>query len=86
MDIRVRHSNKSTILLNGAPRRLENEPKPKKTRRSRPKVKLLFTVFFDFCGVIHFKLLPSGQTVNKEYCLSIFKSLADTVRSKQLEL
>lgn len=66
--------------------RFENEPKPKKPRQSRSKVKVLLTVFFDFRGVVHFEYLPSGETVNKEYYLSVLKRLRDAVRRKRPEL
>ncbi|CAK9811861.1 Mariner Mos1 transposase [Anthophora quadrimaculata] len=66
--------------------RLENEPKPKKPRQSRSKVKILLTVFFDFRGVVHFEYLPPGRTVNKEYYLSVLMRLRDAVRRKRPEL
>ena len=31
----------------------------------------MLTVFFDYRGVVHYKFLSLGQTVNKEYYLSV---------------
>ena len=66
--------------------RFEDEPKPKKSRQSRSKVKVMLTVFFDCQGVVHHEYLPSGQTVNKEYYLSVLKRLRDAVRRKRPEM
>ena len=66
--------------------RFEDEPKPKKSRQSRSKVKVMLTVFFDCQGVVHHEYLPSGQTVNKEYYLSVMKRLRDAVRRKRPEM
>ena len=49
--------------------RLPTEPKPKKLRQSRSKVKVMLTVFFDYRGVVHSEFLPEDLTVNKEYYL-----------------
>ncbi|XP_060806375.1 uncharacterized protein LOC132903073 [Amyelois transitella] len=38
--------------------RLPTEPKPKKPRQSRSKVKVMLTVFFDYRGVVHSEFLP----------------------------
>ena len=35
----------------------------------------MLTVFFDYSGVVHSEFLPEGQTVNKEYYLSVMKRL-----------
>lgn len=66
--------------------RAKNEPKPKKPRQSRSKVKVLLTVFFDYHGVVHSEFLPAGQTVNKEYYLSVMKRLREAIRRKRPEL
>lgn len=44
--------------------RLKNETRPKRTRRLQSKVKVMLTVFFDHCGVVHQEFLPTGQKVN----------------------
>lgn len=63
-----------------------NEPRPKKIKQFRSKVKLLLTVFFDWRGIVHYEFLPYGQTVNKEYYLTVLKNLRDAVRRKRPEL
>ena len=57
--------------------RLLTEPKPKKPRQSRSKIKVMLTVFLDYRGVVHSEFLPEGQTVNKEYYLSVMKRLRE---------
>ncbi|CAK9818191.1 Mariner Mos1 transposase [Anthophora quadrimaculata] len=66
--------------------RLENEPNPKKTRQSRSKIKVMLTVFFDYHGVVYSEFLPDGQTVNKEYYLSVMRRLRENIRRKRLDL
>ncbi|CAK9827582.1 Mariner Mos1 transposase [Anthophora retusa] len=63
--------------------RLENEPNPKKPRQSRSKIKVMLTVFFDYRGVVHSEFLPDGQTVNKEYYLSVMRRLRENIRRKR---
>ncbi|KAJ8704018.1 hypothetical protein PYW07_013312 [Mythimna separata] len=66
--------------------RLPTEPKPKKTRQSRSKVKVMLTVFFDYRGVVHSEFLPEGLTVNKEYYLSVMRRLREQIRRKRPDL
>lgn len=66
--------------------RFSDESKPKKPRQSRSKIKVLLAVFFDFRGVVHSEFLPPGQTVNKEYYVSVLKRLRENVRRKRPEL
>lgn len=66
--------------------RAEDEPKPKKSRQSRSKIKVLLTVFFDFRGVVHSEFLPEGRTVNKEYYLQVMRRLREAIRKKRPEL
>ena len=47
--------------------RLKGETKPKKSRQSRSKIKVMLTVFFDYRGVVYYEFHPTDQTVNKEY-------------------
>ena len=37
----------------------------------------MLSVFFGIRGVVHSKFLPEGQTVNKEYYLSVIKRLRE---------
>lgn len=66
--------------------RLDTEPKPKKPRQSRSKVKVMLIVFFDWQGVVHSEFLPEGQTVTKEYYLAVMKRLREKIRQKRPEL
>ena len=43
-------------------------------------------VFINCEGVIHHKLLPRGQMVNKEYYLQVMKRLREAVRRKRPDL
>lgn len=46
--------------------RLHTEPKPKKTRQSRSKFKIMLTVFFDYRdGVVHLEFLSNGWSNGK---------------------
>lgn len=66
--------------------RAKAEPRPKKPRQSRSKIKVMLTVFFDHRGVVHSEFLPTGQTVNKEYYLGVMRRLREAVRQKRPEL
>lgn len=66
--------------------RAKNEPKPKKPRQSKSKIKVMLTVFFDIRGVVHSEFLPEGQTVNKEYYLGVMRRLRENVRRKRPDL
>ena len=44
-------------------------------KESRSKIKVMLTVFFDYHGVVHYEFLLTGQTVNKEYYLSVMRHL-----------
>ena len=66
--------------------RAKGEPKPKKSRQSRSKIKVMLTVFFYYRGVVHSEFLPTGQTVNKEYYLSVIRRLREAVRRKRPDL
>lgn len=63
--------------------RARGEARPKKPRRSRSKVKVMLTVFFDYRGVVHSEFLPTGQSVNKQYYLSVMRRLREAIRKKR---
>ena len=46
----------------------------------------MLTVFFDYRGVVHYEFLPPGQTVNKEYYLSVMRRLREAIRLKRPDL
>lgn len=60
--------------------RAKGEPRPKTSRQSRSKIKVMLTVFFDYRGVVHSEFLPPSQTVNKEYYLSVMRRLREAFR------
>ena len=65
---------------------IKNEPKPKKPRQSRSKIKTMLIVFFDYRGVVHHEFVPEGQTVNKEYYLAVLRRLREAIRRKRPDL
>lgn len=66
--------------------RTKGEARPKKSRQSRSKIKVMLTVFFDYRGVVHYEFLPPGQTVNKEYYLGVMRRLREAIRKKRPDL
>ena len=66
--------------------RYPHEPKPKKPRQSRSKVKVILLGFFDYHGVVHSEFVPNGSTVNKEYYLEVMRRLRENVRRKRPNL
>ena len=66
--------------------RAKGEARPKREQQSKSKIKVLLTVFFDYRGVVHHEFLPTGQTVNKEYYLSVMRRLREAIRRKRPEL
>ena len=61
-------------------------PRPKKARQVRTNVKVMFTVFFDFNGIVYHEFLPRGQTDNKEYYLQVQRRLREAIRKKRPDL
>ena len=59
---------------------------PKKFRRSKLRVETVLLKFFDIRGIVHYKFVPSGQTVNQVYCLEVLEMLGEKVRRKRLEV
>ena len=48
--------------------------------------RIIWTVFFDYRCVAHYEFLPTGQTVKKEYYLSVMHHLREAIRRKRPEL
>jgi len=59
--------------------------RPKKARMSRSNMKAML-VFFDWQGIIHDEFVPRGQTVNKEFYVTVLKRLRESVRRKRSQL
>ena len=58
-------------------------PRLKKAQMSWSNMKVMLVVFFDWQGVIHYKFVPHGQTVNKEFYVAVLKRLREAVRRKR---
>ena len=48
-------------------------PKLKKAKQSESTHKFLMILFFDSTGMIYMHLVPTGQTVNKEYYVEVLR-------------
>jgi len=46
----------------------------------------MLLIFFDIRGIVHYKFVPTGQTVNQVYYLEVLGRLCEKVRRKQPEL
>ena len=57
--------------------------RPKKARQSKPTHKLLMIPFFDRTGMICMRWVPTGQTVNKEYYVELFKGVQEEIPSEE---
>ena len=47
-------------------------PRPKKVRQVQSNVKVMLTVCFYSCGMVHREYAPQGQNINKEYTWKSF--------------
>ncbi|UYV74130.1 CLCN3 [Cordylochernes scorpioides] len=61
------------------------EPKPKKARFTKSKVKTLLVTFFYINGLVHHEFIPFGRTINQEVYLGIMRRLREAVRLKRPE-
>ncbi|UYV63689.1 hypothetical protein LAZ67_2005309 [Cordylochernes scorpioides] len=61
------------------------EPKPKKARFAKSKVKTLLVNFFDINGLVHHEFIPFGRTINQEVYLGIMRRLREAGRLKRPE-
>ena len=61
-------------------------PRPVKARKLKSKVKVMFIVFFDIQGIIHFKFLSQGQTVNQTIYKEILQCLVRSMCDKRWSL
>ena len=58
-------------------------PRPKKARQSKSTHKLWMIPFFDSTGMIYMHCVPTGQTVNKEYYVEVFREFRKRFRWKR---
>ncbi|UYV69369.1 hypothetical protein LAZ67_6003342, partial [Cordylochernes scorpioides] len=61
------------------------EPKPKKARLTKSKVKTLLVTSFDINGLVHHEFIPFERTINQEVYLGIMRRLREAVRLKRPE-
>lgn len=64
----------------------KNEPRVKKAKMSKSKIKSLLIVFFDRRGIVHKEFVPEGRTVNGAFYLEVLKRLQARVRRVRPEL
>lgn len=66
---RVWHGNRAVELI------ISGEPKPKQAshnqNQNKSKSKNLWSVFFDYCGVVHYEFLPISMKITNEYYLNV---------------
>jgi len=46
---------------------------------SKSQMKTMLVTFFNIESIIHFELIPQGQTVNQAYCVEVLKWLHEAV-------
>ncbi|UYV73168.1 hypothetical protein LAZ67_10002077 [Cordylochernes scorpioides] len=61
------------------------QPKPKKARFTKSKVKTLLVTIFDINGLVHHEFIPFERTINQEVYLGIMRRLREAVRLKRPE-
>jgi len=57
----------------------KNSLRPKKSRKSKSKIKVMLMVFFDCHGILHHEFAPEGKTVNTAFYVEVSKHLRDHV-------
>ena len=57
-----------------------DEPKPKKSRMEKSKIKTLVITFYDSKGIIYKEFVPPGKTVNAMYYFAVMKRLLARIR------
>ena len=83
MDLRVRPRDSRSIKRISCERRAKTEKITSKPVKNQSHVNCFF---FYYRGVVHSEFLPTGQTVNKEYYLSVMRRLREAVRRKRPDL
>jgi len=56
-----------------------NFPRGKTFHWSKSRVKRMLVTFFDIRGIVHYKFVPTGQTVNQVYYLEVSCSRIMTI-------
>jgi hypothetical protein len=63
-----------------------SSPRVKNAQLVWSKFKVLLTLFFDYCGIVHHSYASEGQTINQEYYVEVIRHLHDAVRRKRPDL
>lgn len=64
----------------------KGEPAPKKAKTVKSANKVMATVFWDACGIIHIDYLQKGQTITGQYYASLLGQLKEKIRQKRPHL
>jgi len=64
----------------------KGSPRPKKSRMSWSKIKVILVMFFEWKGIVHHEFVPRGQVVNKQLYQEVLARLREAVRRKRTEL
>lgn len=58
-------------------------PRPEKAHRAMGQLKVMHITFFDRFGILYDEAVPTGQTVNGDYCLSVLRKVLRAIRMKR---
>jgi hypothetical protein len=58
----------------------------KKVRQVKSNVKSMVATFFDIKGIVHKKIVPTGQTVNSGFYCDVLRRMLENVRRRRPEL
>jgi len=61
-----------------------NSPRPKKFCQSKSRVKTMLLMVSDIRGIVYYKFVPTGQTVNQVYYLEVLGSLREKLDGNDL--
>jgi hypothetical protein len=64
----------------------QNSPQPKKAHMSRSQFRTMLVCFFNHKGIVHYKFIAQGQTVNQQCYLELLTRLRESVHRKGPEL
>jgi len=62
-----------------------SSPRPKKAQQVKSNIKTMLIAFFDIDGLVYHELVPTGQTVNKEFYKTVLQRLRNAVALRQLD-
>ena len=61
-------------------------PRPKTAWKLRSKIKIMLIAFFDARGVVRFRFLPQGQTINQHVYKETMRRLLRAVQTRRPEM